>query len=633
MYGFGTAVFGVVSGLFKVNQSTGATSLISTSILLPITDMAACPFSVELDNQVIPEIMFPCSDLDFQFTFANQTGSIIENVLLEHELPNGFIFIPPTNIPFGGILDNSTADNFLRIENLTLPTGIQTFTVQAYVDDIPKAFYKSQATLSNIPIENGSIVLSNDPVSAATEDSTRMEVNRFDEDSLLFTPFICYGNTMTLDASDYGNNLTWSTGSTAQQIQVSETGLFTLTAASGCEELIVNFDVVAATCPYTIELRHLTLPDTLLGCSEAIFRYILENDSGEERYNLTLLDTLPTGITFLEIVKNPYDGELTSNLPPNVFQLENILLHNGIDTIDILVEVGDITPGSVRNKALLKGLSQSLGTTRTSDDPNTTMFPDSTSIFIKGVRGDSLVVDTFICKDANVLLDASLFGETYLWDDGSTSSEIEVEQFGEYSVLILDGCDTATVIFNVQEGEPIQVEFDDTSYSINQSESIELQPSIFNSGDSLTILWNDPAPSSLSCTDCPRPIATPLSSTTYAIYVENEFCSDSTWIEIMVDETRRVYVPNAFSPNGDGFNDYFSIQSPDPGTILSFKIFNRWGSLVFETNEAMLNFDQSGWDGMVNGKVAQSGVYVWLIEIEFFDGKKEKWSGNVTITN
>jgi len=632
MYGFGTALFGVVSGLFNVNQSTGETTLIATSGLIPITDMAVCPFSVEIDNKVTPEVAFPCSDLTFQYSFANQTGEVIENVLLEHELPTGYSFIQPNFVPFGGTLDDTTPDNFLRIENLTLPKGIQTYTVQAYVDDIPKAIYKSQATLINIPPENGSMVLSNDPVSAATEDSTRMEVNRIEEDSLDFSSFICHGNSLTLDASDYGNDLTWSTGATAQQIDVSSTGLYTLIAASGCEEIFVTYDVVSATCPYTIELRHMVQPDTLFGCSEALFRYILENDSGEDRYDVIILDTLPTGFTFIEIVNNPYDSELSLDLPPNVFQLENLLLHEGIDTIDVLVKVGDVIPGDKKNKALIQGLPQGIGSTRPSDDPSTIAFPDSTSFFVKGVDGDSLQIDTFLCQDVPLLLDASLYGETFLWDDGSSLSQITTMETGDYDVLILDGCDTASVTFHIEEVEQIQVEFSAPSFSIHQSESIDLQPTIFNSGDSLAIQWNDPMPNSLSCLDCPDPVATPLSDIIYSVHIENEFCVDSALIEILVDETRRVYVPNAFSPNGDGFNDYFYLQSSDPATIISFQVFNRWGSIVFETTDAQLNQAQTGWDGMIKGKTAQPGVYVWQTEVLFFDGKTERWNGNVTVT-
>ncbi len=632
MYGFGTAVFGLVSSIFEVDQSTGETTLFSTSGVIAITDMAGCPFSVELNSKVTPEVAFPCSDLTYQYTFANRTGEEIGNVLLEHQLPTGYSFIPPTVIPFGGTLDNTTPNNFLRIENLTIPKGIQNYTVQAYVDDIPKAVYRSQATLSNVPPENGNIVLSNDPISAATEDSTRMEVNRFDEDSLSFSSFMCEGNSLTLDASDYGNNLSWSNGATAQEINVNTTGIYTLLATSGCEEIFVSYDVVSATCPYTIEISHLVEPDTLFECSEVLFRYILENDSGEDRYDITILDTLPTGFTFVEIVNNPYDSELSPNLPPNVFLLENLLLHEGIDTIDVLVAVGDIPPGIKRNKAQLKGLAQGIGNTRTSDDPRTNFYPDSTTFFVKGVDGDSVQIDTFLCKDVILLLNASLYGDSYLWEDGSSLNQIETTEVGDYPVLILDGCDTATVIFHVEEAEEIQVEFSVPSFSINQSESIELQPIIFNSSDSLSIQWNDSMSNTLSCLDCPAPIATPLSDIIYSVQVENGYCVDSTLIEILVDETRRIYIPNAFSPNGDGYNDYFYFQSPYPATVHSFQVFNRWGSIVFETKEAQLNDAQTGWDGMIKGKIAPAGVYVWLAEIEFFDGKKENSSGNVTIT-
>ncbi|MEL6943195.1 MAG: hypothetical protein AAFO82_11050, partial [Bacteroidota bacterium] len=86
MFGLGTALFGSISGLFEVDQTTGATKLISTSGLIPIADMAACPYSFEMNSKIIPEVFFPCSDLLFEYAFANQTGELLKDVLLEHEL-------------------------------------------------------------------------------------------------------------------------------------------------------------------------------------------------------------------------------------------------------------------------------------------------------------------------------------------------------------------------------------------------------------------------------------------------------------------------------------------------------------------------------------------------------------------
>ncbi len=631
MYGLGTAVFGTVSGLFEVDQNTGATTLTATSGIIPIGDMTGCPFSFEMNNEIVPPVAFPCSDLTFIYSFANQTGIPIESALLEHELPIGYSFLPLTDIPFNGVLDNTTPENILRIENITIPTGIFQYEVQAYVDDIPGDIYSSQAIINNIPSEFGNTVLSNDPLSFATEDDTQMEVNRIDEDSLSFAKFVCHGNTIILDASDYGNNLNWSNGATGQQINVSETGLITLTAASGCQELIVNYDVVSASCPYTIEVRHVVEPDTFSGCSEVQFRYILENDSGEERYDLIFLDTLPMGFSFLEIINNPYESTLSPDLPPSVFQLKNLLLKTGIDTIEILVEVGDVSPGNLTNKAEINGLPELIGHNRTSDDPETLAFPDSTHFFVKGVEGGSLEIDSVLCENVILLLDVSSYGDSFLWDDGSTESQLIIAEAGDYHVEIITGCDTAIVRYYITEADPISVNFTEKDYSIHQGESVLLEPFISNNGVSLIIEWEDALTNTLSCLDCPTPIATPLSDIIYSIQVENEYCMDSASIEIFVDETRRIYTPNIFSPNNDGYNDRFYLQSPDPAIALSFQIFDRWGNTVFNNNNIPLNQPHLGWDGHFKGEIVATGVYIWQAEIEFFDGRRETWSGDVMV--
>lgn len=630
MFGIGTALFGSISGLYNVEPTTGAASLISTSGLIPIGDLAGCPYSLELDIKITPEVTLPCADITFEYAFANQTGDMIQEVTLDHQLPTGYTFKKPTNVPFGGTLE-PTSDNHLRINNLRIFSGIQRFLVEAYVDDIPKAIYKSQATLTNVPSEFGEEVTSNDPVSPAMEDSTRMEINRFDEDSLSFANFLCDGSSLTLDASDYGNNLTWSNGATAQQIDVYGTGEFSVVAASGCEDLYVSYEVVAASCPFTIELRHMVQPNVFTGCSEVLFRYILENDSGEERLDVIVLDTLPDGFSFSKIVRDPYGGEMASGLSPNIIRLENLLLHQGIDTIDILVAVGDVPFGKFQNKAQIKGLPVLLGESRPSDDPATQSFPDSTSFFVKAVDGDSLQIDTFICQDTELILDASLYGDSYLWEDGTSENYITASSTGVYEVFILDGCDTSLVNFNVEAANEINVAFAKSSQNIHQSESIQLQPFINNFGDSLSIIWDSIGGNSLSCLDCPQPIATPLTNTIYTIRAANEHCVDSAMITIQVDETRRIFIPAAFSPNNDGINDFFFFQNPDPAQVLLFQVYDRWGSLVFSTTDMEFNQEATGWDGFFNSKAAPIGVYIWQAEIQFFDGKKERLSGEVTV--
>jgi gliding motility-associated-like protein len=87
----------------------------------------------------------------------------------------------------------------------------------------------------------------------------------------------------------------------------------------------------------------------------------------------------------------------------------------------------------------------------------------------------------------------------------------------------------------------------------------------------------------------------------------------------------KVYIPNIFSPNGDGNNDLFLVRGEQVSQV-DLKIFNRWGNLVFETQELL-----SGWDGRCNGKECPEGVYFYSASITYVSGKIEAKKGNVTL--
>ena len=88
-------------------------------------------------------------------------------------------------------------------------------------------------------------------------------------------------------------------------------------------------------------------------------------------------------------------------------------------------------------------------------------------------------------------------------------------------------------------------------------------------------------------------------------------------------------IPNVFSPNGDGLNDYFYPRSLLSSGLTSFKmdIYNRWGQLIFETTST----EGAGWDGRFNNTMQPGGVYVYIIDCSFKDGQHEHHQGNVTL--
>ena len=93
-----------------------------------------------------------------------------------------------------------------------------------------------------------------------------------------------------------------------------------------------------------------------------------------------------------------------------------------------------------------------------------------------------------------------------------------------------------------------------------------------------------------------------------------------------------VYIPNIFSPNGDGINDFFNINGDtDLQQIVSLRIFNRWGGMIYEANNLTPNLLNSGWNGQSRGEDVPEAVYVYTTDIVMDDGKKRTLSGMVTV--
>ncbi len=85
-------------------------------------------------------------------------------------------------------------------------------------------------------------------------------------------------------------------------------------------------------------------------------------------------------------------------------------------------------------------------------------------------------------------------------------------------------------------------------------------------------------------------------------------------------------VPTAFTPNGDGVNDYFKIANLKNENIIDFRVFNRWGTIYY-----LDKGDNKGWDGTFKGQFADAGAYGYIIRIQFKDGSEETFRGTVLL--
>jgi gliding motility-associated-like protein len=125
----------------------------------------------------------------------------------------------------------------------------------------------------------------------------------------------------------------------------------------------------------------------------------------------------------------------------------------------------------------------------------------------------------------------------------------------------------------------------------------------------------------------------PLHSTIYEIEIEDIFgCIARDAVYVIVEERAKFFIPNIFSPNGDGTNDRFGLMThPGVERVLNFTIFDRWGDVVYFQKDFDGSDASISWDGMAEGKEVNPGVFVYLIELKLITGRSEIFTGTLTL--
>ena len=151
------------------------------------------------------------------------------------------------------------------------------------------------------------------------------------------------------------------------------------------------------------------------------------------------------------------------------------------------------------------------------------------------------------------------------------------------------------------------------------------------SSDIVSVNWTPS--NTLSCSNCLTPLATPIKTTSYISTAVNGggcITTDSIRIQVICNGAN-FFVPNTFSPNGDGVNDQFMVRGVGLNTIPSITIFNRWGQVVFQKSNFAPNDPASGWDGTFNGKPAPPDVYIYTVQIYCDNATLIPYHGNITL--
>lgn len=206
---------------------------------------------------------------------------------------------------------------------------------------------------------------------------------------------------------------------------------------------------------------------------------------------------------------------------------------------------------------------------------------------------------------------------------------------GEHYVTYYDRFDCEfTDTINVVEPDPIIVTFNPPTYEIELGDTTyQLKPFITGAVVD-TFVWF-PGESLRDPNDL-SPFVHTFTTETYTLTVfDVNGCEGTGSITIEVDPNRNVYLPNVFKPgNSNGLNDHFY---PIVGLGVEFvnymRIYDRWGTLVYEQNDFYPDPDNlsQGWDGRYNGDYVNPGVFVYVSEVRFLDGKVLTYRGDVTV--
>ena len=225
--------------------------------------------------------------------------------------------------------------------------------------------------------------------------------------------------------------------------------------------------------------------------------------------------------------------------------------------------------------------------------------------------------------------------EPYLYSiDGGSSYATEASfpdlSPGGYEVEVQDqfGCTWNETVEIIAPAE-IWIDAGDDQ-NIRLGETVDLR-GLTNLSPPDSILWSPQV--GLSCPTCLSTEATPTTTTTYTLLITDENgCSAESSLTIKVKSEHEVYVPNAFSPNDDGFNDSFTVFADNNVTeVRRLAVFERWGGQVFLAENFQPNDLSIGWKGKWREVAAPEGVYIWMAEVEFIDGKVFLFEGDINL--
>lgn len=426
-----------------------------------------------------------------------------------------------------------------------------------------------------------------------TSDTINVQFNPIPYFSFGTDTVLCENKNLLLTTTVIGASYLWQDNSTATSYFVTSPGLYWLEVTkNGCahrDSIIVSYipapvlDLGKDTsiCSGNSLLLNAAHPNTV--------SYLWQNGSTNPTYSVN-----SSGLFFVEVIAisgcKKRDSITVGIIPLPSFNIGNDTTICSASSLVLKTNISGLphlwSNGSVSNSITIN----TPGLFWAEVDNNGCKKRDSINILVTPSPVVDLGKDTMLCNTETILLNATNINASYLWQNGSTQPQFLVTAQGSYNVAVnRNSCytfDTIQVLYNYKPSFSLGP--DKTVCSGNP---ILLDPGITNAN----YLWQDGSTAKTYLV---------LQSGFYSVTITNlcGLLSDSVLIQ---KGWCQFYVPNSFTPDGDGKNDIFRPLTTGM-KFYEITIFNRYGETVFRSSDPL-----KGWDGNYKGKKQNAGTYVW----------------------
>jgi len=437
---------------------------------------------------------------------------------------------------------------------------------------------------------------------------------------------ICKGDTIVLQPGIPGVAYLWQDGSNGTSYEVSGGGEVTLTISNSCGS--ANDTILASEISNVLSLD--LGPDIIACEGESVtvspgitgVMYLWQDGSTGPAFVATSSSDVILAIDNSCATSRDTVSILIEGIAPLVNLGVDTALCPG-DTLSLLIDTAGVMiqwqDGSVDPDRLISDAGiYTLKVSNSCGEMSDTLVIQQLELPLPFDLG----IDGILCPDEVFTLHAPsvMAGNELQWSTGSTSSSINIDEAGVYSLSVYNACGSERDSITISKDTSVLDYSGPVHFTYCKGDNLTLN---VDQRTTANYLWDD------GSTADQRIVTT---TGTYQVTITSSFDQliEEFFVDAGVCKNTTSFIPNIFSPNGDGINDVFSIEI-DINNLLSFEtwIYDRWGNTVFHSREP--NFE---WEGVFKGKKLNPGVYTYQIKAEWQDGSvvvSKKLKGDITL--